>query len=123
MTKKANIDWVGEILYASASTGFRRAYEQVRVDPEKYLRSARRKYRLPIEHWDEARSLDERLLAPAAHDIVASAARAAALEGVGLGFGGIFGTLPDMGILAAITVRMLQRLSLIHGYEYAIGKS
>lgn len=119
MAKNPNMDWIGELLQASASSGFRRAYEQVRIDPEKYLRTARRKYRLPIQDWQQVRSLNERLILPAASDIVASASRTAALEGIGFGFSGIFGTLPDMGILAAITVRMLQKLSLIHGFEYS----
>ncbi len=43
----------------------------------------------------------------------------AALEGMGLGIGGLATLLPDMGILAAITVRMLQKLSLIYGFEYS----
>ena len=43
----------------------------------------------------------------------------AALEGTGLGFGGLLTIVPDMGILSAITIRMLQRLSLIYGFEYS----
>jgi uncharacterized protein (DUF697 family) len=32
--------------------------------------------------------------------------------------GGIFTILPDLGILAAITMRMLQKLSLVYGFPY-----
>lgn len=110
---------VADLLRASARIAFHRAYQQVRVDPDRYLRKARRQYNLPIEQWTDIHSLDERVILPAAQHIVRSAARTAALEGMGLGFTGLIGTVPDMGILAAITVRMLQRLSLIHGFEFA----
>jgi hypothetical protein len=122
MAPMANVENITELLHESALAGLRRAYEQVRVDPEKYLQRARRKYRLPIERWSDARFLDHRLIAPAAQHIIQSSARTAALEGVGLGFSGILGTVPDMGILAAITVRMLQKLSLVHGFEYSTGE-
>ena len=40
----------------------------------------------------------------------------AAVEGAGLGMGGMFTMLPDLGILSAITLRMIQKLSLIYGF-------
>ncbi len=42
----------------------------------------------------------------------------AAAEGAGLGMGGMFTVLPDLGILAAITMRMIQKLSLMYGFPY-----
>jgi uncharacterized protein (DUF697 family) len=59
------------------------------------------------------------MLLPVAEKIIGSSARMAALEGMGLGVGGLATMLPDMGILAAITIRMLQKLSLIYGFEYS----
>jgi uncharacterized protein (DUF697 family) len=38
---------------------------------------------------------------------------------MGFGVGGLATVLPDMGVLAAITLRMLQKLSLVHGFEYS----
>ena len=119
MAKTASIDWIRSVLNESAKIGFRRAYEQVRIDPQKYMRTARRKYRLPIRRWSDARMLDRGLVAAAAQHVVSSSAKTAALEGMGFGFYGFLGAVPDMGILAAITVRMLQKLSLIHGFEYS----
>lgn len=122
MASVTSVEGIAELLHESALAGLRRAYEQVRVDPEKYLQRARRKYRLPIDQWSDMRFLDHRLIVPAARHIIKSSARTAALEGAGLGFSGILGTVPDMGILAAITVRMLQKLSLVHGFEYSTGE-
>src|ERR1700690_124840 len=106
-------------LQGALRAGFRRSYSRVRVDPGKFLHHARRAYNLPIESWRDIHSLHEGRLEPAAAKIVGSSARMAALEGMGLGIGGLATMLPDMGILAAITIRMLQKLSLIYGFEYS----
>ncbi len=106
-------------LSAFASAGFRRAYSQVRVDERKYLKQIRRAYNLPIESWPEMLQLDPQVVAPIAQSTVASSSKIAALEGAGLGIGSFLTAVPDMGILATITLRMLQKLSLLHGFEYA----
>jgi hypothetical protein len=41
----------------------------------------------------------------------------AAAEGAGFGFGGFLTIVPDLGILSAITMRTIQKLSLIYGFE------
>lgn len=110
---------ISRAFQAALTIGFRRAYPRVQVDAEKFLHHARRAYNLPIESWRDIHGLDEEMVLPAAEKIIWSSARMAALEGMGLGFGGLATILPDMGILAAITVRMLQKLSLIYGFEYS----
>jgi hypothetical protein len=44
--------------------------------------------------------------------------RMAAVEGAGFGLGGLFTMVPDLGILAGITLRTIQKLSLVYGFEY-----
>jgi hypothetical protein len=114
-----NTPLLTKLLHSSVRAGFRTAYRQVRLDSDKYLIHVRRVYRLPIENWQDVHQLDEAVLRSPADRVIAASAKAAALEGMGLGIGGISTILPDMGILSAITVRMLQKLSLIHGYEYS----
>jgi uncharacterized protein (DUF697 family) len=46
------------------------------------------------------------------------AMKIAAVEGAGLGLGGVLTVLPDLSILAAITLRTIQKLSLIYGFEF-----
>jgi len=98
--------------------GFRRAYNGVQVDPQKFLQQFRRAHRLPIQTWSDMFHVDEKLVNHHAGRVVKSAMRAAAFEGAGLGLGGMLTILPDAGILSAITIRMLQKLSLIYGFEY-----
>jgi len=109
---------VSNVFQASIRAGFRRAYNGVQVDPQKYLQQFRRANRLPIQTWSDMFSIEEKVVNHHAARVVKSAMRAAAFEGAGLGLGGMLTILPDAGILSAITIRMLQKLSLIYGFEY-----
>lgn len=106
-------------MQSSVRAGLERAYFHVRVDPERYLRHLRRVHRLPIQSWADMQRLDEETLHPHAERVISAAKKMAAFEGMGLGLGGLLTILPEMGILSAITIRMLQKLSLIYGFEYA----
>lgn len=118
MVYRRQRSFVSRALSRSASIAFQQAYRQVRVDPEKYLKQVRRKHRLPVQSWKEMFYLGPEVITPIADRTIAGASKAAALEGVGLGVGGFMTVIPDLGILATITLRMLQRLSLLHGFEY-----
>jgi uncharacterized protein (DUF697 family) len=106
-------------LRPSFSAGLQRAYRQVRVDPQKYLLHVQRAHRLPIRGWPEVFLLGPEVMTPIAHATVRASMRAAALEGAGFGLGGFATLIPDMGVLSAITIRMLQKLSLLYGFEYS----
>jgi hypothetical protein len=53
-----------------------------------------------------------------AESIVRSGMKMAAVEGAGFGLGGLITIVPDLGILSAITMRTIQKLSLLYGFEY-----
>jgi hypothetical protein len=52
-----------------------------------------------------------------AESVIRSGMKLAAAEGAGLGLGGILTIMPDLGILSVITMRTIQKLSLIYGFE------
>jgi EcsC protein family len=112
-------DGVYRAIRVASRVGFRRAYKQVRLNPEKYFQHVKDQLGLPIECWDDLKYVSDEDLKPHADRVINSAARIAALEGMGLGLGGMVTALPDFGILAAITIRMLQRLSLTYGFQYS----
>lgn len=107
------------MLIPGFQAGLQKAYEKVRVDPDKYMLQLQRAHRLHITSWDDMFRFTGDDLRPHAQRIISGSARAAALEGAGLGLGGFATLAPDMGILSAITIRLLQKLSLIYGFEYA----
>jgi len=75
----------------AAQVGFRRAYNQIRIDERKYLRQVQRAHRLPIQSWSDMFHLGPQVIDPIAHRTIKSASRMAGLEGMGLGFGGFLG--------------------------------
>jgi uncharacterized protein (DUF697 family) len=52
-----------------------------------------------------------------AQKLIRDAERLAAAEGAGFGLGGMITLLPDASILTAITLRLIQRLCLLYGFE------
>ena len=53
-----------------------------------------------------------------ADDVVRGGMKLAAAEGAGFGMGGLITLLPDLGILSAITMRTIQKLSLVYGFQF-----
>jgi len=119
MARQTKKSLLRRAISAATRAGFERAYEQVRIDEQKFMRHLQRAHRLPLRTWDDMFLLGPEIANPIAAATIRSAARMAAIEGMGLGFGGFLTAVPDMGILAAITLRMLQKLSLIYGFPYA----
>lgn len=106
------------MMQTSARAGFLRAYQTLQIDPQKYLVEMKRAHRLPIQTWTDMFHIEESAVHHYADQVIKSSMRTAGLEGAGLGLGGMMTIVPDAGILTAITIRMLQRLSLIYGFEY-----
>jgi uncharacterized protein (DUF697 family) len=99
-------------------SAFMKAYASVQVDPDKYLQHLRMAYNLPALTYEGVYSVNLEVLDQIADETIRGSMRIAAAEGAGLGMGGMFTILPDLGILAAITIRMIQKLSLIYGFSY-----
>ena len=97
---------------------FLKAYQTVKVDPDKYLNHLRIAYDLPALTYEGVYSVNVAHLDRIAEETIRTSMKIAAAEGAGLGIGGLFTILPDLGILAAITIRMIQKLSLIYGFQY-----
>ena len=98
--------------------GLTRAYSTVQVDPGKFLVQLRAAYRLPISGYHGVYSLEMSELDTVADDLIRSGMKLAAVEGAGFGLGGMITILPDLGILSAITMRTIQKLSLIYGFQF-----
>jgi uncharacterized protein (DUF697 family) len=73
---------------------------------------------LPITSFQGMYSVEPPVLDTIAESIIHSGMKIAAAEGAGFGLGGIITILPDFSILAGITLRTIQKLSLLYGFEY-----
>ncbi|MGC2110240.1 MAG: EcsC family protein [Candidatus Korobacteraceae bacterium] len=111
--------WVRRRLEDAVRSAFMKAYDTIKVDPEHYLAHLRMAYNLPALSYDGVYSVDLNLLDRIAEETIRAHMRMAAAEGAGLGLGGLFTMIPDLGILAGITLRMIQKLSLLYGFSYS----
>jgi hypothetical protein len=118
MPRRAKSGLLSKMMQTSARAGFLRAYQTLQVDPQKYLLEMKRAHRLPIQTWSDMFHVEQSVVHAQADRVIKSSMRTAGIEGAGLGLGGMMTIVPDAGILTAITIRMLQRLSLIYGFEY-----
>jgi hypothetical protein len=110
--------WLRRRAEAGIRRGFERAYHTVKVDPGKFMLQLRAAYGLPISSFQGLYSVEVGLLDEVAERIIEGGMKVAAIEGAGLGLGGIATIVPDLSILSAITLRTIQKLSLIYGFEY-----
>jgi hypothetical protein len=98
--------------------GLTRAYSTVRVDPDKFLLQLRAGYRMPISGYHGVYSLEIGEVDAVADSIIRAGMKMAAVEGAGFGLGGLITIVPDLGILSAITMRTIQKLSLVYGFHF-----
>ena len=105
-------------LESAIRKAFTRAYKTIQVDPDKYLEHLRMAHGIPAITYDGVFGVELHTLDHIAEETVRSGMKLAAAEGAGMGMGGLFTVIPDLGFLAAITMRMIQKLSLIYGFPY-----
>jgi hypothetical protein len=118
MTDMQRKPWFRGRVETALMKGLTRAYSTVQVDHDKFLLQVRAAYRLPISNYQGVYSLDVSELDAVADSIVRSGMKIAAVEGAGFGLGGMLTIVPDLGILSAITMRTIQKLSLVYGFEF-----
>ncbi len=106
------------VLETAIRKAFTRAYETIKVDPDRYMEHLRMAYGVPAITYDGVFGVELHHLDRIAEETIRASMKMAAAEGAGLGLGGVFTIVPDLGILAAITMRMIQKLSLLYGFAY-----
>jgi uncharacterized protein (DUF697 family) len=114
----ADKTWLRRRVENSLSKALFRAYKTVRVDPDRFLMELRAGHGLPVTSFDAMYSIEPPVLDSIAENIIHSSMKIAAVEGAGFGLGGIITIVPDFSILAGITLRTIQRLSLLYGFEF-----
>jgi hypothetical protein len=118
MSEARHNSWLVRRAENALRRGFTRAYDTVRVDPGRYLLQLQTAHGLPISTFQGVYSVDVEALDNVAEQTIRAGMKMAAVEGAGLGVGGMLTILPDLSILAAITLRTVQKLSLVYGFEY-----
>jgi hypothetical protein len=118
MAARESKSWLRGRVEKALTKGLSRAYSTVQVDPDRFLLQLRTAYRLPVSGYHGVYSLEMREIDVVADDIIRSGMKLAAVEGAGFGLGGLITIVPDLGILSAITMRTIQKLSLVYGFPF-----
>jgi uncharacterized protein (DUF697 family) len=110
--------WIGQHLEQTLRAALMRAYDKARVHPDAFLAQLNRAHGMELQSYDELFRVPLEELDSIAQRTMRGAMKMAGVGGAGLGLGGMATLLPDMGALAVITMRMVQKLSLVYGFEF-----
>jgi uncharacterized protein (DUF697 family) len=89
----------------------------VEVNPEDFRRQLANKHGLWVPNFSRMQDVPLERLDEIAKSLIRDAERLALAEGAGFGLGGMITLLPDAGLLTVITLRLIQRLCLLYGFE------
>lgn len=117
--EQASSSWLARRFQAALRLGLTGAHRHIKVDASQYLIHVCRAYGLRIASFHQMLYLRPEVVDHIADQTIRAAAKLAAAQGAGLGVGGVITLVPDLGFLTAIAYRMIQKLSLIHGFEYS----
>jgi hypothetical protein len=109
--------WMRRRVEGAIRGGLAHAYNTIRVEPDRFLMELRVAHGLPLATFHGVYTLPIERLDDVATSVIRGGMKLAAAEGAGFGMGGILTIVPDLGILSAITMRTIQKLSLIYGFE------
>src|SRR5713226_9744642 len=97
--------------------GLRRGLRSLEVHPENFRRQLADKHGLWVPNFSRMHDVPLEKLDAIAQKLIRDAERLALAEGAGFGLGGMITLLPDASLLTAITLRLIQRLCLLYGFE------
>ena len=103
---------IGRLLRFGLFQGLR----SVEVDPEDFREYLARKHRLHVSDFSRMHMVPIERLDYIALLLIKDAQRLAMAEGAGFGLGGMITLVPDAGLLTIITLRLIQRLTLLYGF-------
>src|SRR5207244_7938776 len=97
--------------------GVLRGLRSIEIDPENFRRHLANKHGLWVQDFARMKDVPTDRLDAIATELIGNAERLALAEGAGFGLGGMMTLLPDASLLTVITLRLIQRLSLLSGFE------
>jgi EcsC protein family len=100
-----------------ARFGLLKGLRSVEIDPEEFRRQLKRKYGLEVADFRNMHRIPVARLDAIAKRLIRDTERLALLEGAGFGLGGMITIIPDAGLLTIFTLRLVQKLCLLYGFE------
>jgi hypothetical protein len=100
-----------------ARFGLLKGLSSIEIDREDFRRQLKRKHKLDVLDFRHMHLVPLARLDAIAKILIQDTERLALLEGAGFGLGGMITIIPDAGLLTILTLRLIQRLCLLYGFE------
>lgn len=97
--------------------GLLKGFRSIEVDPEDFRRYLAKRHKLYLADFRTVHRLPVDELDRIAAALIRDAERWALAEGAGFGLGGVLTLVPDTSFLTIITLRLVQRLCLLYGFD------
>lgn len=97
--------------------GLLRGLNSVEIDAEEFRRQLKKKFGLEVRDFRHMHQVPVARLDAIANALIRDTERLALLEGAGFGLGGMITIIPDAGLLTILTLRLIQRLCFLYGFE------
>jgi len=94
--------------------GMLRGLRSIEIDPEEFRLSLAEKHGLWVPHFGRMKDAPLEKLDAIAERLIHESQRLAMAQGAGFGLGGV---IPDTGFLTVITLRLIQKLCLLYGFQ------
>jgi len=94
-----------------------RGLRSIEIDPEAFRRELSNRHGVWVPGFERMSDVPLEQLDAIAAKLIRNAGKLALAEGVGFGFGGALTLIPDTSFLVVITLRLIQRLSLLYGIQ------
>jgi hypothetical protein len=107
----------GGVLGRFARFGLLQGLRSIEIDREDFRRQLKRKHGLEVSDFRHMHLVPVARLDAIAKTLIRDTERLALLEGAGFGLGGMITIIPDAGLLTILTLRLIQRLCLLYGFE------
>ncbi len=118
MPNQLQHSWLRRKVEQRFQQAFLGAYRAVGVTPSLFLEHLQKAHHLPVRDFRDMFLFEQEVLDDLADETLRGGMKLAAAEGAGFGLGGMMTMIPDMGVLAIVTMRTIQKLSLVYGFEY-----
>lgn len=100
-----------------ARFGLLRGLRSIEIDREEFRRHLKKKHGLVVADFRYMHHVPLVRLDAIAKTLIRDTERLALLEGAGFGLGGMITIIPDAGLLTILTLRLIQKLCLLYGFE------
>jgi EcsC protein family len=100
-----------------ARFGLLRGLRSIEIDRQAFRRHLKHRHGLDVADFRHMRFVPLERLDAIAKALIRDTERLALLEGAGFGLGGMITIIPDAGLLTILTLRLIQKLCLLYGFD------